>query len=347
VTADVTRPGVPAVSGSGPRPAVRRLRHPAHKILLRRAIQLVVVLVLVTMFAALLTSLMPGDPASALLPHGTAAQRAALDHELGLDRPLPVRYAKWLGAFVTGDLGDYYTTSGSTPVADSVRTAWPVTLQLVLYSQLLAVSIALVLGIATAYLAGSVFDRVVNAFAVATLAIPDYVIGLLLAYLLGVRLHVLPPVGYVRLTDDPGEHLRYMVLPCFALAITRICVYMQLLRADMIVTLRQSFIEFAKAKGLRNRRVLVSHALKPSSLTLITAVGLNVGLLIGTAVVIEAIFALPGLGNLLFQAITQRQFVALQSLVGIIAVAYVGINFAVDLMYLWLDPRTRHGADGR
>ncbi|MGH2685415.1 MAG: ABC transporter permease, partial [Actinomycetota bacterium] len=152
----------------------------------------------------------------------------------------------------------------------------------------------------------------------------------------------LPPQGYVRPSDDLVEHIRSMILPSISLAVGQIAVYMRLLRTDLVATLQQDFILMAKSKGISQRRVLWRHALRPSSLTLLTVAGLNVGTLIGGALIIEIIFSLDGMGRLVFDAISERQVVAIQSLVAIIAIAYVLVNFLVDLLYAAVDPRIRH-----
>jgi peptide/nickel transport system permease protein len=194
----------------------------------------------------------------------------------------------------------------------------------------------------TAYRAGSRGDRVANATAFGMLAIPNFALALVLAYYVGVELGWLPVSGYAKPSEDLGEHIRRMAMPAISLAVGQIAVYMRLLRSDMIATLQEDFITMAKSKGVSPRRVLWRHALRPSSLTLLTVAGLNVGTLIGGAVIIEVIFSLPGIGTLLFEAISARQYIALQSLVAIIAVGYVLVNFLVDVLYAVLDPRIRH-----
>jgi peptide/nickel transport system permease protein len=211
-----------------------------------------------------------------------------------------------------------------------------------LYAQILALVVAIPLGVATAYRAGSRFDRASNATAFGMLAIPNFALALVLAYYVGVQAGWLPVSGYVAPSEDLIEHFRRMAMPAIALAVGQIAVYMRLLRSDMIATLQEDFITMAKAKGISPRRVLWRHALRPSSLTLLTVAGLNVGTLIGSTVVVEVIFSLPGLGSLLFEAITARQYIAFQSLVAIIAIGYVLLNFLVDVLYAVLDPRIRH-----
>jgi peptide/nickel transport system permease protein len=309
---------------------------------LRRLAHLLVVLFFVTLFVALLTSLLPGDPVDAIAGFASDEQKEALRTDLGLDDPVPVRYARWLGDFVTGDLGGYYSISGERPVMERVSDSLPVSLQLMVYAQVLALVFAVPAGVLTAYRAGTRFDRSANATAFGMLAVPAFALALVLAYYVGVELRWLPVQGYVRPSEDLGEHLRRMAMPAISLAVGQIAVYMRLLRSDMIATLQEDYITMAKAKGVSPRRVLWRHALRPSSLTLLTVAGVNVGTLIGNAVVIEVIFSLPGMGTLLFESIQARQYIALQSLVAIIAVAYVLLNVAVDLLYSVLDPRIRH-----
>jgi len=309
---------------------------------LRQGVHLLVVLFCVTLFVALLTSMLPGDPVNAIAGFGTDAQKEQIRERLGLDDPIPVQYVRWVGDFVRGDLGDYWSVTGSRPVMDRVREALPVSLQLMLYAQVLALVVAIPLGVATAYRAGSRFDRASNATAFGMLAIPNFALALVLAYYVGVQAGWLPVSGYVSPSQDLIEHFRRMAMPAIALAVGQIAVYMRLLRSDMIATLQEDFITMAKAKGISPRRVLWRHALRPSSLTLLTVAGLNVGTLIGSTVVVEVIFSLPGLGSLLFEAITARQYIAFQSLVAIIAIGYVLLNFLVDVLYVVLDPRIRH-----
>jgi peptide/nickel transport system permease protein len=305
--------------------------------------QLTVVLFLVTVFTALLFSLLPGDLAEVNIPFGSDEQRAALRDDLGLNRPLYVQYEKWLGNFVSGDFGNFYRQGNVTPVLDRVKATAPVSLELMIYAQVLALVFAIPLGIFTARRAGSLADKGINTTAYGLLAVPNFVLALLLAYIIGVELRWLPPQGFVRWTDNFGDHLRSMVLPSVSLAIGQVAVYMRLLRTDLVATLQQDFILMAKSKGISERRVMWRHALRPSSLTLLTAAGLNVGTLIGGAIIIERIFNLDGMGRLIFEAINERQIVAVQSLIALVAAGYVLVNFLVDILYAVLDPRIRRG----
>jgi peptide/nickel transport system permease protein len=312
------------------------------RMILRRVSHLLVVLFFVTLFAALMTSLLPGDPVDAIAGFASPEQKEALREQLGLDDPVYVQYGRWVGDFVTGDLGGYYSVTGERPVIDRVRDALPVSIQLMVEAQILTLLIAVPLGVVTAYRATSRFDRATNATAFGLLAIPNFALALVLAYYVGVQLGWLPVSGYVAPREDLLEHLRRMALPVIALAVGQIAAYMRLLRSDMIATLQEDFITMAKSKGISPSRVLWRHALRPSSLTVLTVAGLNVGTLISGAVVIEVIFSLPGMGTLLAEAVFARQYIALQSLIAIIAIGFVFINFLVDLLYSVLDPRIRH-----
>ena len=315
----------------------------------QRFFQLTVVLLIVTIFTALLIDLVPGDVTATLAPVSTPTQRQELRHELRLDRPVYERYADWVNGLVHGDLGCYYGTSGYTSaktcpdkVADRVKDALPVSLTLMFYAQLLSLLIAIPLGVITAYRAGSLFDKAVNATAFAFLAIPNFVLALVLAYYVGTKLGWVAPTGFVDFGQSPVDHFKQLALPVITLAVGQVAIYMRLLRSDMIATLQEDFVTMARAKGLTSARILWRHALRPSSLTLLTVAGLNVGALIGGAVVIENIFVIHGMGFLIADAIGRRQYVALQSYVAVLALGYVLVNFLVDILYAILDPRIRH-----
>ena len=308
----------------------------------RKLLQLVITVILVTLFASFLLELLPGDPVEVLVPFGSDEQRQVVREETGLDQPFVIRYGQWLGGFATGDLGNYYTVSSSRPVADRVVDALPPTVLLMVYAQVLALIIAIPVGVLAAYKQGTWFDRLSNTSAFAMLAIPTFALGFVLQYYVGVKLGWADTGGYKAIGEDPAGHVRSMILPTITLAVGQVAVYMRLLRSDMIATLQQDFITMAKAKGITTKRILFRHALRPSSLTLLTVAGLNIGTLIGGALIIEVVFNIPGLGYLMGEAIATRQIVAFQSIVAIIAIFYVFVNFCVDILYTVLDPRIRH-----
>ncbi len=321
----------------------------------RRLVQLVVVVILATLFTFSLLRLFPGDVADAVIPTATPQQKQQFRKDNGLDKPFFEQYATWLGNLLQGDLGKDYQTN--VDVSTKLETAIPASIQLMLYAQIIALLVAIPLGVFTAYRANTVADRSINAGAFALLALPSFVIALALAYFVGAEwkpdlpwLGQLPAFGYQpgwleglfgQPTGDLGAHLGTMLLPAISLAAGLIAVYMRLLRTDMIATLQENFITMAKAKGISNRRILWRHALRPSSLTLLTVAGLNFGTLIGGAVAVEVIFGIPGMGTLIYNAISARQIVELQSYIAIIAIGYVLLNFVIDSLYIVLDPRIR------
>jgi peptide/nickel transport system permease protein len=312
--------------------------------ILTKVIRLLVVLWIVTFLSFCLTKLVGGsnDLVTKILPFATEEQKDVVREDLGLDEPFFVQYGRWLGDFVTGDFGNYYTPDPH-PVSDTLSEALPVSLELMLYAQLLALLFAIPLGVATAYKSGTRFDRSTNFLAFGALAIPNFVVALLLAIYVGAQWGWLPTQSsQIPFPLNPLENWRYLLMPTIALALGQIAIYMRLLRSDMIATLQEDFTTTAKAKGLPPRRVLFRHALRPSSLTLLTVAGLNVGALIGGAVVVERIFGVPGIGSKLTEAILGQQYIAVQTYVALIAIFYILINFAVDILYTVLDPRIRH-----
>jgi peptide/nickel transport system permease protein len=308
----------------------------------RRLAYLVPVLIAVTLLTFLIAALLPGDLAIATLAdEATPEKVAALHHEMGLDQPLVFQYLHWLGGALAGDLGRSLRTG--EPVMSAIIQRLPVTLELMLLAQLIALSLGVPLGILCAVRAGGAFDRLITAIAFGKLAVPAYMLAIVLIYLFSVRLKLLPATGYTPLDEDIAGNLRSFVLPAVTLGFGEWPVLMRVLRADMIGTLQEDYIAMARAKGLKPRRILLVHALKPSSLTLVTVTGINIGRLIGGAVLVETIFALPGIGRLLIGAINARDFVMVQGVVLFVATGFVLINFAVDTLYGALDPRIRIG----
>lgn len=305
-----------------------------------RLVQLVVVLLAATFFTYSLTfvSNSPDEVVDTLLQieAGAPERRAVIAEELNLDDPLLVRYGKWLGDAVTGDLGRSYSTQ--EPVRDRIETRFPRTIALVLYAQLLALLLAAPAGIIAAWRANSLVDRGLSSTSIGLLAVPNYVMAVLLVYLFAVQLGWFPVLTR---RDLSVFDLRSYLLPALSLALGQVAVYMRLLRTDMIATLQEDFIGMAKAKGLTTRSILLRHALRPSSLSLVTTIGINAGAALGGTVIIETIFGMPGMGTLLVDAIFRRDILVVQGVVAVIAAGFVVINFLIDLLYALLDPRIR------
>jgi peptide/nickel transport system permease protein len=309
----------------------------------RKVLATLPVLLAVSFLTFLMMSLLPGCVECQVLgPDNMDAQsRAEVREELGLDDPMPVRFASWLGDALTGDLGRSYHTR--QPVTEAIVERLPVTVELVVLSLAMSLAISLPLGLVTAYRAGGVLDRISTGVTFGLLAIPNFMMGLLLMYVFAESLGWLPATNWTRFTDDPVENLRAALLPSITLAVGQIAVFTRLLRTDVIATLQEDHVLLARSKGLSTTRILLRHALRPSSFSLLTVSGLTVGALIGGAVIVEQLFALPGIGRLLLDSISQRDLLAVQGVVLVITVAYVAINMLVDILYAVLDPRLRTG----
>jgi len=315
--------------------------------------RLVFVLIIVTFLSFWMLKLQErkGDLVSTLAPFAAPAEKARLRADIGLNDPFFVQYWHWVSHFVQGDFGKTYTGTGNNvtgvPVSNGLWKRLPVSLELMLYAQVLALVVAIPMGVWTAYRNGTWFDRGSNIVAFLMLAMPAFLAALLLVIYVAQN-HILDlPTQYTGVGNFPlnpfsAENWKQLLLPTISLAVAQIAVYMRLLRSDMIATLQEDFITTAKAKGIPPRRVLFRHALRPSSLTLLTVAGLNVGALIGGALVVERIFNLPGVGGRLAETILSHQLIETQALVAVIAIIYVLINFVVDMLYTVLDPRIRH-----
>jgi peptide/nickel transport system permease protein len=307
-----------------------------------RLLYLVPVLIAVSLLTFLIASLLPGDLAYTILgDQATPEKVAALRYDMGLDQPIWWRYISWLGHVLQGDFGRSFRT-GQT-VLQAVAERLPVSIELMLLAQLGALAIGIPLAIACAVRSGSAFDRFMTGSAFSMLSVPSFLSAILLIYLFAVELRWLPATGYVPFNEDPVGNLRSFLLPALTLALGEWPVLMRVLRSDMIATLQEDYIAMARAKGLKPSRILLVHALKPSSLTLVTVTGINIGRLIGGTVIVESIFALPGIGRLLLGAIFTRDLIILQGVVLFVAIGYVLMNFIVDMLYAVLDPRIRHG----
>jgi len=308
----------------------------------RRLFYLVPVLIAVSVLTFVIASLLPGDLAYVILgDQATPENVAALRHDMGLDQPIWLRYFGWLWHILQGDFGRSFRTGQTVLQAVSERV--PVSFELMVFAELIGLAVGVPLAIACAARAGGALDRFVTGLAFGKLSVPSFLSAILLIYLFAVELRWLPATGYVPFTEDPLGNLRFMVLPALTLALTEWPGIMRVLRSDMIAALQEDYIALAKAKGLKPSRILFVHALKPSSLTLVTITGINIGRLIGGAVIVETIFALPGIGRLLVGAIYTRDLIILQGVVLLVAAGFVIMNFIVDLLYALLDPRIRHG----
>ena len=305
-------------------------------------IQFVIVLFLVTFGITLLVRLLPGDPVSTLMPFATEETRLELSKELGLDANIFQYYFSWLGDFVTGDLGTYYASTGNgggVAVTEMLAVAIPRTLLLMIYVIAFSLLVSIPVGILLAYRAGTRLDNVISNTMFTISAIPAFALGLGLAFIFGVKLNWVPVLGYEPISQGIGKHFKSMALPTVSLSIGYIATFSRLLRVDTIATLREDFVTMASSKGLSNSWILWRHVFRPSSSGILTVAGLNMAGLIGGSVFIETVFALNGFGNLLAVSIATRQYLAIQSLVAIVAIAFLVFNLITDLLYAVVDPR--------
>lgn len=305
--------------------------------LVRRLPQLLAVLFAVTLLTFLSLNLL-GDPLKSVLGplYADPQVREQAREELNLDDPIPVRYVRWLGDAATGDLGRSYQTGESVSAILAKRV--PVTILLMVYAQVLALGLAVPLGIWSAYRADGLFDRVTTTASFAMISVPSFALGVLLLYFLSVRNHVFPS----RYLDASlSDRLHSLFLPALTLALPTAATYLRLLRTDLIKTLQEDFIATARSKGLTTRRILVVHALRPSTFSLVTVIGIQVGVLLGGALVVENIFSIPGLGQETVRAVFQDNYLVVQAIVLIITTTYVVVNFLVDALYAVIDPRVR------
>lgn len=309
--------------------------------LVHQVVRLVVVLFCVTLLTYAIVNILPGDVAIVILGSlATPQDIAGLRADLGLDRPMLVRYFDWLGSALSGDLGRSYRNG--EPVVQAILDRLPVSLQLMVMAQVIALGIAIPVALLSVRRPGGLFDRVSASAAFGFLAMPNFMLGIVLIYLFSVTFDLLPATGFTPMSEGLWDNLESMILPSLTLGLIEWTVLMRVLRSDLLTTLKEDFILLARAKGLPQWRVLLQHALRPSSFTLITILGLNIGGLIGGAVIVEQIFALPGVGRLLLGGIFNRDLILVQGTVAFIAVGFVVINFLVDMLYAVLDPRVRH-----
>ena len=313
------------------------------RIVLRKVPALIATVVVVSFLTFLLVDKVlaaHGDPCVVILGPGySESANLACRERLHLDDPFPTRYVRWANSALHGDLGRSFISN--RPVFKDIRERLPVTAEIGGLAILIALLGAVPLGTLSAYRAGRAIDRGITAGSFGILAIPNFMVALFLIYFFAVKFGLLPATGWVRFGDNPYQNLRAAIMPALSLAVGELAVYTRLLRTDMIATLQEDFVAMARAKGLPTWRILIRHALRPSSLSLLTVVGLQVGAILGGSVVVEQLFALPGVGRLLLESISQRDFVVIQGVVLFVSVSFVVINFLVDLSYSLLDPRIR------
>ena len=308
---------------------------------LRRIVTTIPVMAFVALFVFSLLYIAPGDPAAVIAgDQASPADVERIRQSLGLDRPYLVRFGEWFFRVLQGDLGTSIFTS--LPVTHLIAQRVEPTLSLMVVTLILAVAIAVPLGVIAAWKAGTWIDRVVVGFAVFGFSVPVFVIGYLLAYVFALKLEWLPVQGYTPISEGVWPWLRNLILPAITLGTVYIALIARITRATMLEVLQQDYVRTAQAKGVGRRDVLFLHALKNAAVPIVTVIGIGVALLIGGAVVTESVFAIPGLGRLTLDAILRRDYPVIQGVVLIFSFVYVLVNLAVDMIYTLVDPRIRY-----
>lgn len=308
--------------------------------ILRRAGASLIVLLLSSMLIFIGVRALPGDPVLALAGENRdPAQLAATRAKYGLDRPVPIQYVTWLSRVVQGDMGA--SSKSGLPVTKTIVERLPITLELALLSLVVALALGIPAGILAAVKPKSVWDYGGSALALIGLSVPHFWLGLMLILLVSVQLGLLPASGYVPFFEDPIENLRRMLMPALVLGTSVAAIVMRQMRSAMLDSLGADYVRTARAKGLSERAVIGRHALRNSLLTVVTIVGLQLGILISGAVVTEQIFVIPGFGKLTLDSVLQRDFALIQAVVLFVAAGYVLVNLLVDVLYSVLNPRIR------
>ncbi|ACO47592.1 ABC transporter permease [Deinococcus deserti] len=308
---------------------------------LRRLLSTLPTLLIVTLVVFAMVNLLPGDPARLLLgEEATPEALAELRRSLGLDRPLPEQYLRWLMDVIQLDFGT--SVKDNTTVTSLVAEKLPTTMQLAGFSMLIALVIAIPAGILGALRRGTWVDQVLTLMALSGISLPNFFLGILLIYVFSIRLAWIPASGYVSFFEDPGKNLLLLLLPAVTLGVHSAAVLARYLRGSLIETLFQDYVRTAHAKGVSGPRVTFKHALRNALIPVVTAFGLQLGGLLGGAVITEQIFSVPGFGRLLVDAVFTRDLPVIQGVVLVSAIAVFIVSFLVDMMYAALDPRIRY-----
>ena len=309
--------------------------------ILRRVIATIPVMAFVALFVFSLLYIAPGDPAAVIAgDQATPQDVERIRQGLGLDRPFLVRFGEWLFNVLRGDLGISIFTS--LPVTELIKQRIEPTVSLMLVTLLLAITVAVPLGVIAAWKAGSLIDRLAMAISVTGFSVPVFVVGYLLAYIFALQLDWLPVQGYTPLKEGLWPWFENLILPAITLGFVYIALIARITRASMLEVLQQDYVRTARAKGVTQPSILFVHALKNAAIPIVTVIGIGIALLIGGAVVTESVFAIPGLGRLTVDAILRRDYPVIQGLVLMFSFVYVLINLIVDVIYTLIDPRIRY-----
>ncbi len=310
------------------------------EVVLRRLLATVPVLLLVTAGVFALLHLTPGDPVDAMMAESAdASTKESLRRELGLDRPIAEQYAAWMGRLLRGDLGR--SIRNGEPVLENVSRRIRPSLQLALLAMAIALTIAFPVAIASAVRHNTGVDRLGTTFALFGICMPNFLLALLLIFVFGVTLRWLPISGYLDPLEEGWSGLRSLILPAVTLGLALAAVITRTLRSSLLEALAEDYVRTARAKGLSEWVVIRGHVLKNALIPVVTVLGLQLGTLIGGAVITEYVFALPGIGRLVVDAVFARDYPLVQGVILLIALGFIVSNLLVDLLYGYIDPRIR------
>lgn len=306
---------------------------------LKRLLAIVPTFLLVSVLIFVLVRLLPGDPAQLMLGEAANPENvAALRAELGLDKPLPVQYANWFGNALRLDFGN--SLSG-VPVRELLAQKLPITLELALIAILIAVAFAFTAGILSSLFPERLVDRIITAISIVGICLPTFFTGILLIYGFSIKLPWFPSSGFVSFAQDPIRNLRLLFLPSITLGFYSAAVLTRYMRSSMLEAFGQDFVRTGVAKGVGRLRLVFRHVLRNAVIPVVTVLGLQIGLLIGGAIITEQVFSIPGLGNMLVVSVLDRDFATVQAIALVTAICVFAINFLVDVAYALIDPRIR------
>lgn len=308
------------------------------KYVIRKITGLIIALLIVSMLTFLAFELIPGDPARALLgTEGTEEQVQALREEMGLNRPLPQRYAEWAGDFLHGDMGESYYYH--KPVQELIGDKIPITIVMTILAFLMILLLAIPVSVFSVRYANRLFDRVFLILDQITMSIPPFFVGIVFTVLFGLTLHWFVPGGYVSYTEDVGAFVGYLLLPALAIALPKAAMTTKMLRSSLLAEMQKDYVRTAYSRGNSPWRVLICHVMGNGILPVITFLGMTVADIIANSIVVEQVFGIPGVGRMLISSISKRDYPVVEAIIVLIAIVTLVMNTVVDILYKKLDKR--------
>jgi peptide/nickel transport system permease protein len=314
--------------------------------IIRRILQMILVLLIVTIIVFLAVRILPGDPILIYLTREdmqeiTQEQVDVIRHDLGLDRSLFVQYFDWLGHAATGDLGNSIIHRGK--VIDDIKRRIPITLYIGGLAFIISIIVGIPMGVVAAVRRGTMLDSVLTSLGNLGITIPIFWLGILLIYAFGFKLGWLPIYGYTSPFKDFWKSTQQIIMPVFCLAVPSVASAVRMTRSSMLEVMRQDYVRTAWSKGLRERAVIIRHALKNGLIPVVTLKGMTLAAIVGGSVLVETVFSIPGMGRLAVEGLNSQDYAVVQGVILVIGTLVLAVNLLIDLSYGWLDPRVRYG----